>query len=45
MALGEGEGDVARLLVEGNGGEDLVRDFALLIPNKGDAGEEGGGGD
>ena len=45
MALGEREGDVAGFVFEGDGGENLVGDFALLIEEKSGPGEECGGGD
>lgn len=45
LMLGESDGDVASFLFEGYGGEDLVRDLALLVAGESDAGEESSGND
>src|SRR5882724_6799402 len=45
FSLRESQGDVAGFLFEGNGGEDLMGNFALLVPDEGDASAESGGGD
>jgi len=45
VALSEREGNVAGFVFEGDGGENLVGDFALLVEEEGRASEESGGGD
>jgi hypothetical protein len=45
FSLRESEGDVASFLFEGDSGEDLLGDFALLVIGEGEACGESGGGD
>ena len=44
-ALRKGACDIPYFLLKGNSGKDVVRNFALLIPNEGDSGKKRGGSD